>query len=63
MFEQFTKNLSGNQIYLISSMGVFVIFFIVVTVMLIILKKTHVEHMSELPLEDSNPESPNQLQS
>jgi len=63
MFEQFTKNLNGNQIYLISSMAVFVIFFIVVTVMLIILKKTHIDHMSALPLENSGPESPNQLQS
>jgi hypothetical protein len=53
MFKQFTENLSGSQVYLISSLGIFVVFFIVVTVLLIRLGKRHVDHMSDLPLEDS----------
>jgi len=53
MFEQFTKGLSGSQVYLISSMIVFVVFFVVVTVVLIRLKKQHINHMGQLPLEDS----------
>ncbi len=58
MFKQFTENLSGSQAYLISSLGIFVVFFIVVTVMLIRLRKQHVEYMSDLPLEDSESQSP-----
>jgi len=58
MFKQFTENLSGSQTYLIASLGIFVVFFIVVTVMLIRLRKQHVEYMSDLPLEDSESNSP-----
>jgi hypothetical protein len=53
MFKQFTENLSGSQIYLISSLGIFVAFFIIVTIVLLRLKKQHVDHMSDLPLEDN----------
>jgi len=58
MFKQFTENLSGSQVYLISSLGIFVVFFIVVTVLLIRLKKQHVSYMSDLPLVDNSIESP-----
>ena len=61
MFKQFTENITGNQGYLISSMGIFVVFFIVVTVMLIKLRKKHVDYMSDLPLEDGTLNSPNPL--
>jgi hypothetical protein len=54
MFEQFTKNLTSPQVYLISSLGIFVAFFIVVTILLIITKKQHVNYMSDLPLEDGS---------
>jgi hypothetical protein len=53
MFKQFTENIKGDQVYLISSLGIFLVFFIVVAVLLIRLKKQHVEYMSDLPLEDS----------
>jgi hypothetical protein len=53
MFKQFTENLTGTQVYLISSLGIFVIFFIVVTVALISIRKNHVAYMGNLPLEDS----------
>lgn len=53
MFKQFTENISGNQIYLLSSLGIFLVFFIVVTVLLMRLHKSHVDHMSDLPLQDN----------
>lgn len=62
MFKQFTENIKGDDVYLISSMGIFVIFFIVVAVLLIKLRKKHVEYMSDLPLEDGSLSSPKSLQ-
>jgi hypothetical protein len=53
MFKQFTENIDANQAYLLFSLGVFFVFFIVVTVMLIRIRKQHVDHMSDLPLRDS----------
>jgi hypothetical protein len=53
MFKQFTEGLTGSQVYLISSLGIFLIFFIVVTVLLLRMRKPHVNYMSDLPLEDS----------
>ena len=54
MFKQFTENLSGTQLYLISSLGIFFVFFVVVTILLIKLRKQHVDYMGEpLPLHDS----------
>ena len=58
MFKQFTENLSGVQIYLISYLGIFVVFFIVVSVVLLMLRKNHVKYMSDLPLEDGTINSP-----
>jgi hypothetical protein len=63
MFRQFTEHINGNQIYLLFSLGIFLVFFIVVTILLIRLKKQHVEYMSDLPLEDCLPDSPKNLQS
>lgn len=53
MFKQFTEGLTGSQVYLISSLGIFLIFFIVVAVLLLRMRKRHVSYMSDLPLEDS----------
>ncbi|HAL83518.1 MAG TPA: hypothetical protein DCO83_15840 [Mucilaginibacter sp.] len=53
MFKQFTENIKGEQVYLISSLGIFLVFFIVVAVLVIRLKKQHADYMSDLPLEDS----------
>lgn len=63
MFKQFTENISGTQIYLLCSLGIFLVFFIVVTVVLILLKKKYVRYMSGLPLEDGTINSPQTLQS
>jgi hypothetical protein len=53
MFKQFTENINGHQVYLLSSLGIFLVFFIVVTIILLRLGKSHVDHMSELPLSDN----------
>lgn len=62
MFRQFTEHINGNQVYLLSSLGIFLVFFIVVTILLIRLKKQHVEYMSDLPLEDGHPDNPKTAQ-
>ncbi|ASU31959.1 hypothetical protein [Mucilaginibacter xinganensis] len=61
MFKQFTENLTGNQMYLIFSLGIFLVFFIVVTILLIRLRKQHVDYMSDLPLDDSTLNKPQTL--
>jgi len=52
MFDQFVKNVSGEQMYLIFSLWIFLVFFVVVSFLLFITKKQHTDRMSELPLED-----------
>ncbi|MGF7080227.1 hypothetical protein [Mucilaginibacter sp. UYCu711] len=53
MFKQFTENISGNQAYLLFSLCIFLLFFIVVAIMLIRIRKPHVDHMSQMPLNDN----------
>ncbi|MES3017171.1 MAG: hypothetical protein V4721_05310 [Bacteroidota bacterium] len=52
MFRQFIQNFVDSRIYLISSLWLFLIFFVLVAIMLIRMKKNHIEYMSGLPLED-----------
>jgi len=52
MFDQFVKDVTGQQMYLMFSLWVFLVFFVVVSVLLYITKKQHVDHMSDLPLDD-----------
>lgn len=52
MFRQFIDKVAGSEVYLVSSLAIFLIFFIVVTVMLFLMKKEHVSYMKELPLND-----------
>ncbi|MDP3468668.1 MAG: hypothetical protein Q8S11_10065 [Daejeonella sp.] len=52
MFRQFIDQSLGADVYLITSLGIFLVFFIVVTVMLFTMKKKHITYMSELPLND-----------
>lgn len=54
MYSQFLDNLTGGQGYLITSLGIFFVFFIVVTILLLRLKKAHVNYMSDMPLEDDD---------
>jgi hypothetical protein len=50
MFKQFTENINANQAYLLFSLGIFFVFFIVV------------DHMSDLPLHDSLTDLPQSIQ-
>ncbi|MCX2482883.1 hypothetical protein [Pedobacter sp. MR2016-24] len=59
MFKQFLEQADGNQGYLLSSMSVFLLFFILVGVMLLRMKKEEITYMSELPLKDDNDERGN----
>lgn len=56
MFKQIT-NLDGNEWYLIASLWIFLIFFIVVGIMLFRMRKDYVEYMGNIPLEDSDGEN------
>jgi hypothetical protein len=56
MFKQITS-LDGNEWYLIASLWIFLIFFIVVGIMIYRMRKDHIEYMGNLPLEDSTDEN------
>lgn len=51
MFKQI-NNLAGGELYLITSLLIFLVFFIVVTIFIIKLSKNHISVMSNLPIED-----------
>jgi hypothetical protein len=53
MFKQIT-NLDGSEIYLISSLLLFMVFFVVVGIYLFKISKSHVQMMSNLPIDDYN---------
>lgn len=55
MFKQFIQNFADSQIYLITSLWLFLIFFVLVGVMLIRMNKNHIKYMSELPLNQDEP--------
>ncbi|PYF68889.1 hypothetical protein [Pedobacter nutrimenti] len=52
MFKQFLHQVDDKQVYLISSLGIFVLFFIIVGLVLWMMKKEEVKYMSELPLNE-----------
>lgn len=52
MFKQFIQNFADSQIYLIFSLWLFLIFFILVGVMLYRMKRNHIDYMSNIPVED-----------
>ncbi len=56
MFKQFLSNVTGTNIYLITSLWIFLIFFLLVAIMLIKANKKHIKYMSELPLNDNKEE-------
>jgi hypothetical protein len=57
MFKQFTEHISGNQVYLLCSLFIFLIFFIVVALLLLKIRKQHVDYMSDIPLQDCTTEN------
>ena len=56
MFKQIT-NLQGDEIYLITSLWIFLIFFVVVGLMLFFMKKDYIQYMKEIPFDESEKES------
>jgi hypothetical protein len=56
MFKQFLENAEGNQGYLLSSLGIFLLFFILVGVFVLTMKKDEITYMSELPIKEDNDE-------
>lgn len=50
MFRQFVDKMTGNDIYLITSLLIFFIFFVAVAALLIKMNKNHIAYMSNLPL-------------
>lgn len=56
MFKQFLENADGNQGYLLSSLGIFLLFFILVGVFVVTMKKEEIKYMSELPIKEDEDE-------
>jgi len=52
MFNQI-KDLAGGEFYLITSLLLFMVFFAIVGVYLLKINKTHIQIMSELPIEEN----------
>ncbi|AMQ00044.1 MULTISPECIES: hypothetical protein [Pedobacter] len=59
MFKQFLDKVDGNQGYLLSSLGIFMLFFLLVGVLLLTMKKDDIKYMSELPIKDDQDERGN----
>lgn len=55
MFNQI-KDLAGGEIYLITSLLMFMVFFVIVGLYLFKLNKKHIEAMSALPIQENNPQ-------
>jgi len=53
MFKQFSTLINGNEVYLLTSLGIFVLFFIIVTLMMLRMRKDTVNYMSALPLNEN----------
>jgi hypothetical protein len=53
MFKQI-KDLAGGEFYLITSLLIFMVFFILVGIYLLKLNKNHITMMSKLPIEDQS---------
>jgi len=60
MFKQIT-NLQGNEWYLITSLWIFLLFFILVAILLLRMKKQHSNYMRNLPLKENETEQLKEL--
>ena len=61
MFKQFIQNFADSRIYLITSLWLFLIFFILVAIMLFRMNKKHIEYMSNLPLNEDSDSGGNEV--
>jgi len=50
MFKQFLEQVDDKNIYLITSLAIFLLFFILVGVVILTMRKEEVNYMSQLPL-------------
>lgn len=57
MFKQIT-DINGNEWYLIASLWIFLIFFIIVAILLVRMKKDYIDYMGNIPLEDDADKKP-----
>lgn len=48
MFKQFLTQVTDSQVYLITSLGIFMLFFLLVGLLLIFMKKEQIDYMSSL---------------
>lgn len=55
MFKQI-KDLAGGEFYLITSLLIFMVFFILVSIYLVKMSKTHITEMSNLPINEPQPD-------
>lgn len=62
MFKQFVQNFTDSQTYLIFSLFLFLIFFLMVGVMLYRMKKKDVDYMSNIPLEEDQEKKQDQTE-
>ncbi len=60
MFKQIT-DLSGNEWYLIISLWIFLVFFVIVGILLFRMRKEHIDYMKDIPLDESEQGSDTQL--
>ncbi len=61
MFKQITT-LNGDEIYLIISLWIFLVFFILVAFMLIWMKKDHINYMKDIPFQDDEKQNDQQAE-
>lgn len=54
MFKQFVDQVSGADQYMIASLLIFFIFFVIISLLLIKMNKNHISYMRNLPLADDN---------
>ncbi|WP_256004623.1 hypothetical protein [Pedobacter deserti] len=52
MFKQFLSQADGHQAYLITSLAIFFVFFVLVAILLLVMKKDTIKYMSELPINE-----------
>lgn len=61
MFKQLT-NLNGDEVYLIISLWIFLVFFVLVACMLFWMKKDYIAHMKDIPFQGAEKENEQQAE-
>ncbi len=54
MFKQFISKIPGADIYMVGSFVTFLVFFSLVGLYLLLVDKTYIRQMSQMPLDDSS---------